>query len=80
MGMGAGSDGVSGTATDTACNGVTAAAFHSSYYATAVPIAAGGSGARFFWTNRRAIYEHTALIADTFGNAPPAAGPVPIGQ
>src|SRR5215207_6897307 len=79
MGMGAGSDGVSGTVTDTACNGVTAAALHSSYYATAFPIAAAGSGARFFWTNRLgAIYEHTASIADTFGNAPPAAGPVPI--
>jgi type IV pilus assembly protein PilA len=80
IGMGAGSDGVSGGATNTACNGAAAAALHSSYYVTATPVAPGASGARYFWTNRLgAIYQHDALITDTVGSAAPAAGPVPIG-
>jgi prepilin-type N-terminal cleavage/methylation domain-containing protein len=81
MGMDGSSDGVAGTATDTACNGITAGALHTSYYATAIPVAIGASGARYFWTNRLgAIYEHSAPIGDTVGDAAPAAGPAPLGK
>jgi len=35
------------------------------------------TGVRFFWTNTLGtIYTDTAAIADTVGNAAPAAGPV----
>lgn len=51
----------------------------SSYYGTAAPLAAGGTGTRFFWTNTLGtIYQDDALIGDTVGLAAPAAGPLPI--
>jgi type IV pilus assembly protein PilA len=73
--MDAGSDGAA--ATLDACNAVAAANLISSYYATAGPVTANSTGVRFFWTNTLGtIYTDTAAIADTVGNAAPAAGPV----
>ena len=73
-----GSDGTAGGST-TACNAATGAALHSSYYATAEPVTANATGTRFFWTNTLgAIYQHTASIAATTGNAAPTTG-TPIG-
>ena len=66
-------------ATIAACNGAAAATLASGFYATANPLSAGSTGTRFFWTNTLGtVYQHTAAVADTVVNAPPAAGPVPI--
>ena len=76
--MAAGSDG--DPATLPACNTVAGADLISSYYATADPVSPGASGTRYFWTNTLGtIYTSPTLpIADTVGNAAPAAGPLPL--
>jgi prepilin-type N-terminal cleavage/methylation domain-containing protein len=66
-------------ATLAACNAVAAASLNGSYYASANPTTVGGTGTRFFWTNTLGtIYTNATAIADTVGNAAPAAGPLPL--
>lgn len=67
-------DGVDNTLPGCNPSGVVGA-LSSSYYATAAPVSAGVTGARFFWVSTMGtIYVDTVAIADTAGNVPPGGG------
>jgi hypothetical protein len=48
----------------------------STYYATSNPVTPGGTGSRYFWTNTLGTiyFDLDAVIGDTKGNEPAAAG------
>jgi prepilin-type N-terminal cleavage/methylation domain-containing protein len=58
------------------CSGDGADTTVSTYYATSNPVTPGGTGSRYFWTNTLGTiyFDLDAVIGDTKGNEPAAAG------